>query len=179
MSVRPVKTLFDNIFEENNAKIFRFALKLTGDEARAQEITQRCFIRLWENIHQVQEGQDIFPLLFVYVKHLVIDESRKLYRERKALAKAADEQKSQSSGDTHGERLFIHKEIQAQLHKVVKQMPEQRRNVYVMSRQHGYSHKEIASKLSISAATVRNHLTVALQYIRQELMTHFDADTSK
>jgi RNA polymerase sigma-70 factor (family 1) len=171
MSDSPPKLLFEKIFEANNAKIYRFAFKLTEDAARAQEITQQCFVRLWENMHQVQEGQDIFPLLFVYVKHLVIDESRKLYRERKAHSLAAAAQKTDV--DNSGEKMFIHKEFHTQLHKVVEKMPEQRRNVYVLSRNHGFSHKEIGQQLSISPATVKNHLTAALQYIRKELLTHF------
>ncbi|MCW3462821.1 RNA polymerase sigma-70 factor [Chitinophaga nivalis] len=168
------KALFEKLFEANNAKIYRFAFKLTEDAARAQEITQQCFIRLWENMHLVKEGQDVFPLLFVYVKHLVIDESRKLYREKKALSKAAAQQ---NTTDSSSERMFIHKEFQTHLHKVVEKMPEQRRNVYTLSRDHGFTHKEIGQQLSISPATVKNHLTAALQYIRRELLTHYDTDT--
>ena len=176
MSDSPPKTLFEKIFEENNAKVYRFAFKLTSDPARAQEITQLCFVRLWENMHQVREGQDIFPLLFVYVKNLVIDETRKLYRERKALSLAALEQKS--SADS-GEKVFLHKEFSSQLHKLVERMPEQRRNVYTLSRDHGFSHKEIGEQLSISPATVKNHLTAALQYIRKELTSHFYVDLER
>ncbi|NSL89004.1 sigma-70 family RNA polymerase sigma factor [Chitinophaga solisilvae] len=177
MSDSPPNALFEKIFEENNARVYRFAFKLTEDAARAQEITQQCFIRLWENMHQVKEGQDVFPLLFVYVKHLVIDESRKLYREKKALSRAALEQTGRN--DTSGEKMFLHKEFHSQLHKLVEKMPEQRRNVYMLSRDYGYSHKEIGQQLSISPATVKNHLTAALQYIRRELINHFNADTTQ
>ncbi|MFY0252671.1 RNA polymerase sigma-70 factor [Chitinophaga sp. 30R24] len=172
MSDSPQTVLFKKIFEANNAKVYRFAFRLTEDAARAQEITQQCFIRLWENMHQVREGQDVFPLLFVYVKNLVIDETRKLYRERKALSQSGAAQ--QMDIDTSSEKHFNHKEFNTQLHKVVAQMPEQRRNVYLLSREHGFSHKEIGQQLSISPATVKNHLTAALQYIRKELLTHFE-----
>ncbi|MBS0027309.1 RNA polymerase sigma factor [Chitinophaga sp. 22321] len=176
MSDSPAKQLFEKIFEENNAKVYRFAFKLTNDAARAQEMTQLCFVRLWENIEQVKQEQDIFPLLFVYVKHLVIDESRKLYREKKALSLAAKEQQDITDS---GEKVFLHKEFSSQLHKLVERMPEQRRNVYTLSRDHGFSHKEIGQQLSISPATVKNHLTAALQYIRKELTSHFYVDLER
>jgi RNA polymerase sigma-70 factor (ECF subfamily) len=53
-------------------------------------------------------------------------------------------------------------------------MPEQRRNIYLLSRDKGKSYKEIADQLSISPSTVRNHLNLALQYIRREMMAHYD-----
>ncbi|RBL93093.1 RNA polymerase sigma-70 factor [Chitinophaga flava] len=177
MSVSPPKAHFEKIFEENNAKVYRFAFKLTGDANRAQEITQLCFVRLWENMHQLKEGQDVFPLLFVYVKNLVIDETRKLYREKKALSLVADNQASQTASS--GEKILLQKELATQLQKVVENMPEQRRNVYILSRSEGYSHKEIGQQLSISPATVKNHLTAALQYIRKELLHHFNIDTTQ
>ncbi|MGO4290193.1 RNA polymerase sigma factor [Chitinophaga sp. RAB17] len=176
MSDSPPKELFEKIFEENNAKVYRFAFKLTNDASRAQEITQLCFVRLWENIDQVKKGQDVFPLLFVYVRHLVIDESRKLYREKKALSLAAREQKDISDS---GEKVFLQKEFSSQLHKLVERMPEQRRNVYTLSRDYGFSHKQIGQHLSISPATVKNHLTAALQYIRKELTSHFLVDMER
>ncbi|RFS22411.1 RNA polymerase sigma-70 factor [Chitinophaga silvatica] len=169
----PVQSPFEALFTANNEKIFRFALKLTGDPLRAQEITQQCFIKLWENIHKVQEGQDIFPLLFVYVKHIVIDEARKHYREQKLLSEVAATQITEPSEETV-DKYYIRKEFDLQLSKAIELLPEQRRNVYLLSRQSGLSNKQIANKLSISVSTVKNHLGSALQSIKQQMNTTFD-----
>jgi len=172
MSDNPSRILFGQLFEDNREKVYRFAFKLTEDRMRAQEITQQCFIKLWENMHKVQEGQDVFPLLFVYVKHIVIDETRKLYREKKSLAHiSSGQQSSTGNGD---EESLLHKEFRQHIQKVIEQMPEQRRNIYLLSRDKGKSYKEIADQLSLSPATVRNHLSLALQYIRREMMAHYD-----
>lgn len=176
MSADTPEALFERIFEANKTKIYRFAYKLTEDAARAEDITQRCFVRLWENLHLVKEGQDVFPLLFVYVRHLVIDETRKLYREKKVLAQVAKSAERPETDDS-GESMLMQKEFRAHLSDIVKKMPEQRRLVYELSRYHGYSHKEIALQMSISTATVKNHLTIALQFIRHELTTLYDTDT--
>jgi RNA polymerase sigma factor (sigma-70 family) len=99
-----------------------------------------------------------------------------LYREKKALSQAAMEQKDSTDS---GEKTFLQKEFSAQVHKLVEKMPEQRRNVYTLSRDYGFSHKEIGQQLSISPATVKNHLTAALQYIRKELTSHFYVDLER
>ena len=172
MSDNPSRILFDQLFEANREKVYRFAYKLTDDRLRAQEVTQQCFIKLWENIHKVQEGQDVFPLLFVFVKHIVIDETRKLYRERKSLAQISSGSTPRSDGQY--EQSLLHKEFREQIHRLIEKMPEQRRNIYLLSRDKGKSYKEIAAQLSLSPATVRNHLNLALQYIRREMMAHYD-----
>lgn len=171
MSDSPSKTLFDRLFAEHNDKIYRFAFKLTADHSRAQEITQQCFIRLWENIDQVCPDQDTFPLLFVYARNLVIDNTRKLYREKKMLSEAARHQPPEAQEDASP---LMMKEYESQLEKVIERMPEQRKAVYLLSRRLGYTHKEIADRLCISPATVKNHLTIALQFIRRELLQYYD-----
>jgi RNA polymerase sigma-70 factor (family 1) len=176
MSDTPSNELFGQLFEANKDKIYRFAFKLTEDESSAQEITQQCFIRLWENIHQIKAGEDVFPLLFVYVKHLVIDESRKFYRDQKLLAQITSQQQLPLQDNNNQESRIWYKEFNSKLQTVIEKMPEQRKNVYLLSRQQGYSHKEIALQLSISPATVKNHLNSALQYIRKEIRQHYDMD---
>lgn len=167
MPDHPAQALFKQLFDANRDKVFRFAFRLTGDASRADDITQQCFIKLWENIDQVKEGQDVFPLLFVLVKRLVIDEARKFYREKKKI-----DQLMQLPQDTETTVPILHKELQAHMQRAIDKMPEQRRIVYLMSRNEGQSYKEIALKLRLSPATVRNHLSLALQYIRQELSVY-------
>lgn len=164
----PAKVLFEELFVTNRDKVYRFAYKLTSDAARAEEVTQQCFVRLWENMGKVQPGQDIFPLLFVYVKNIVIDETRKLYREKKNLGELTLHKKEVREGDS-AENTLLYKELRKEMQQLVARLPEQRRNIYLMSRDEGRTHKEIADELSLSPMTVRNHLQLALQFIRREL----------
>jgi RNA polymerase sigma-70 factor (ECF subfamily) len=47
--------------------------------------------------------------------------------------------------------------------EAVRQLPVQRRRVFVLKRVYGYSQKEIAAQLDISEKTVERHLTLAMQ----------------
>lgn len=175
MSELPFKALFEELFVANRDKVFRFALKLTGDASRAEEITQLCFIKLWENMHKVREGEEIFPLLFVFAKNIVIDETRRLYRERENQRSMILQQ--QQAPDTNAaDQALLRKEVDREMRQLIDRLPEQRRNIYLMSRENGKSYKEIAEQLSISPLTVRNHLQLAMQHIKRGLTSRFNIE---
>ena len=51
----------------------------------------------------------------------------------------------------------------------IDKMPPKRKSVFVMSRQRGMSHKEIADQMRISTKTVENHIAQALVDIRKAI----------
>jgi len=157
--------LFEKIFEVNKEKVYCFAFKLTKDSERANEIMQQCFVQLWEKIHTLHEDQDAFPLLYVYTKNIVVDEVRKQYRRKKAMAHLLQTQPSSQQDESK----LHHKEYKQILQKTLEKMPDERRRIYFLSKEHGLTHKEIASQLAISTYTVRNQLGMAARFIRQEL----------
>ena len=65
--------------------------------------------------------------------------------------------------------IIIANEIQNKVHEIVLGMPAQRRSVFMMSRIHGLSNKEIAENLQISVKTVERHMTMALAELREKI----------
>jgi RNA polymerase sigma factor (sigma-70 family) len=60
-------------------------------------------------------------------------------------------------------------ELQEQLSELVATLPEKCQLVFKLSRDAGYTHKEIASELGISEKTVEAHLGKALKVLRNGL----------
>lgn len=58
-------------------------------------------------------------------------------------------------------------ELKLLVDMVVENMSEQRRRVFVLSREQGKTNQEIADELGISKKTVENHLYLALQELRK------------
>ena len=61
-------------------------------------------------------------------------------------------------------------ELEQEVQEIVKQMPEQRKKIYRLSREAGYRPPQIAEMLNISQSTVHNSLTTPLKQIRTRLM---------
>ena len=48
-------------------------------------------------------------------------------------------------------------------------MPERRRKIYLLCKEEGLSHKEIASLLNISKDTVEQQINLSMKHLRKEL----------
>ena len=62
MTSRPADTLvdraasgdtaaFEQLYRENNGRIYALCLRMTGSPGEAEELTQQAFIRAWEKLH--------------------------------------------------------------------------------------------------------------------------------
>ena len=157
---------FIRLYNVNYQKVYDFSYKLCGDRHRAKDITQQCFLRLWEKIDTISsDTEDIFPLLFVIAKRVVIDESRKATTS--ALAHKDIYHTSPGTVDETESRMH-YKQLRHRLSNVLQSLPDKPRKVY-QYRDSGYSHKEIADMLNISITTVRTHLRTATHLIRKNI----------
>ncbi|NLU93412.1 sigma-70 family RNA polymerase sigma factor [Chitinophaga sp. Ak27] len=157
---------FIKLYNVNYQKVYDFSYKLCGDPHRAKDITQQCFLRLWEKIDTIDSSQeDIFPLLFVIAKRVVIDESRRANTS----AQAYKDILHTSTGSVDETVTNIdYKQLKHRLSNILQLLPDKPRTVYEF-RDSGYSHKEIAAMLNISVTTVRTHLKTATHFIRKRI----------
>ena len=57
------------------------------------------------------------------------------------------------------------------LQRALDALPERRRLIYLLSRQHGLTYAEIAAALEISIKTVETQMGRALKFLRRRLAT--------
>ena len=53
-------------------------------------------------------------------------------------------------------------------------MPPSRKKIFVLSKRKHFTNKEIAVELNISESTVATQLSLALKFMRDKLMAHYD-----
>ena len=74
-------------------------------------------------------------------------------------------EKSDDEYETENE--FYAKEIEVQVAHLIKQMPDRRRKVFILSRFEGKNNSEIAQIMGISKKTVENHMNLVLKELRK------------
>lgn len=166
--------LFSRFFLENKSKFLAFAFSYLRDKVEAEDILMESMITLWENRDKWQKDSNLQALLLTIIKN-------------KALNHLAHEQvrlRAEEAMNSHGQRelnlristleacepdKLFDSEIQHIVRKALDKMPEQSRNIFVMSRYKDMPNKKIADELGLSVKSVEFHITKALKILRVEL----------
>lgn len=162
--------IFHQAFSRYGDGLYFYVLKLTGDEEKAKDIVQECFLRLWKNIATIDTQADLRPLLVTYIKNLLIDDFRKSRKQQQALLSLQHSMEDETIAPEVESRLNI-KDRQRQLAQSLSNLPEKRQTIFRLIRQEGLSYHEVAQQLNLSLADVKKQMRLSMQVIRKAL--HF------
>lgn len=158
---------FDRVYELYSHKLFSFVFKILKNEAEADDIVQEVFVKIWESRDTLED----YKLLNSYIFTIAYNNSIDLIRKRINNTKYLEHLKNSSS-------IYVTPNIISQIEfnelnikaeKLISNLPERQRQVYLLHREEGLTYPEIAEKLGISKNTVENHMVKALKYLRQNM----------
>jgi RNA polymerase sigma factor (sigma-70 family) len=149
---------FVDVYHAYHVKVFRFYLKRVMLPETAKDLTQQCFIRLWEFRHTLSTEHALEKQLFVIARSILINHLKKAATLNKL--KVATEETTTSA--------IAHFEVSDQLKTALEQLPPVRRKILTLKLVQGYTNKEIAEHLFISVKTVEDHVNKAFKYLKQE-----------
>lgn len=159
-------SVFSDIFHQYHQKVYFYVLSKTHSPYIAEETTQITFIKLWNYRQQLDESEIVDKLIFRIAKATFIDLLRK-----EAVKERFLQQESPAKADIENTLDAIaSKELLSRVKQVVEEMPPMRRKVFELSRYEFKTYKEIAEQLSLSVKTVENHMSLALNYLRELLL---------
>jgi RNA polymerase sigma-70 factor (ECF subfamily) len=151
------------IFWRYHRRLFKMSVAVLKDEAIAKDLVQDVFIDLWKRRHTSQI-RNLSSYLSKAMKFQVLKQIRDHKLQDDHVRLAANLQFANQT-----EESLNHEELERLLNKVVNQLPNRCREVFVLSRFENLSHKEIALQLGISPKTVEVQISKALQFLRQHL----------
>ena len=65
------------LYDEHGAALWRYALRLTGDHARAEDVVQETLLRAWQHPEVVDDSErSARAWLFTVARNMIIDERR-------------------------------------------------------------------------------------------------------
>ena len=57
---------------------------------------------------------------------------------------------------------------------LAEEFPAQRKKIFILSKRQNYTNKEIAEMMGISESTVATQLSLAVKFMREQFMKHYD-----
>ena len=138
-----------------------YALRFLEDTNAVEDVVQETFAKLWEKRDTLDEITSIKSYLYTAVRNncLMILRSRKEFDDVEEL--------QITDGNSEEERI-ARSELEAQLWKLIDELPEKRRDIFLMAKRDGLSYKEIAEETGLTVKTVENHVTRALKSLRKK-----------
>jgi len=151
------------IFEAHSKSLFNFIYYKCGDIEQAEDVVQEAFIKLWNNCSNViYEKAKSF--LYTVARNLFLNEvaHKKIVLQHK-LASAPDRT------DETPEFLLEEQEFMIRLKKVIADLPEKQREVFLLSRIDKKKYSEISEMLNISVKAVEKRMSQALVTLRDQI----------
>jgi RNA polymerase sigma-70 factor (family 1) len=158
------RQMFEWLFKEYHAPLFRFAESYVCCPDLAEDIVQEVFIKLWENPTS-HISRSLRAYLFFMVRNSCIDYLRSVKVEDKNRTKLMEAQILSDSVDIEMDESFIDR-----IKIVINELPDQCRQVYQMSVFDGLKHTEIAEELGISESAVKVQIFRAKKHLQKRLL---------
>lgn len=160
---------FEAVFDAMYDALFRYSLYITRDREASSDITQDVFVKLWQIRDTIDPERSLKSLLYQMARNYSLNHERQRKRH------AADELTEDHPASGHhplNDEILDADELGRRLNEWIEDMPDRRREAFMLSRYEGMSHEEIATLMNLAPKTVNNHIVLALQHLRQKVEAH-------
>lgn len=171
MNDQTYESFFNEIYGEYHRAIYAYILTRVDNKEIAKELLQEAFLRTWNQIHVGYEmgRQHSRYWLFRIAKNLITD----YYRRRTSREKAEERIKAESltitRSDKSPEEAYEIKYQTLQIKDSMQNIPEDLRNVLIMTVIGQMNSSEIGEMLDVPPSTVRYRLSMARKLLQKEM----------
>jgi RNA polymerase sigma-70 factor (ECF subfamily) len=159
---------FEKIYQATFFRLEHFVRSFIKREEAMHDVLQETYIRLWENLENLEDDDSLLPLLRTYATNVMINSLKKSAKEVQRAQVFYSRQELTCSSE---EDLDLKENMQA-YQQAVEALPPKRRQIYRLIHEEELTYKEIAEKLNISTHTIKYHIMEA----RKALLNEFSAD---
>ncbi|MBD0833787.1 RNA polymerase sigma-70 factor [Aestuariibaculum sediminum] len=154
---------FKEIHDEYSREMFVYAFNILKNKEVCEDIIQNIFIDLWSKRQDV-EINNLESYLFRAVKYQIFNyfRSNKIKNEDVTRLNLID------SSINAAKKMEFH-EFETAIKNSINKLPKRCREIFELSRLEHKSNKEIAEQLGISIQGVKNQISKALTFIREDL----------
>jgi len=161
---------FATLFNHYRAKLFTNLFHLTKSREIAEDIVHEVFLKIWAARAQLTTIDNFNAYLHTISRNLAYNGFKRAAKETLILAELRRDQSASGpvTAATPATQLMS-KEVRAFIRETVDRLSPQQKTIFLMSREEGLKHEEIARRVGISVSTVKTHMGLALKFLRDEI----------
>jgi len=167
---------FRFLFDEYYVALCLYALRYTRDKQAAEEVVHETMVKLWENRDRICITDSLTGYLYRAVQNNALNYLKQLQIRNKYnnvyLQNLKDAEDFFTISQETGQSALMAKELETKINQAIEELPEQCREIFMMSRFEGLKNKEIADKKKVTVNTVQKQISIALDKLRKSLKAY-------
>lgn len=159
------RSWFEAFFRANYAALCTFAVRYVDSHHEAEEIVQDALLQLWLHRNEPADAA-VRTYAFTIVRNRCFDLLKKRRVRRRVMEQDAEPEfvcRATPESD------FREGETRQAIEDAIDELPDRRREIFLMSRRDNLTYQEIATILSISIKTVETQMGRSLRHLRTRL----------
>jgi RNA polymerase sigma-70 factor (ECF subfamily) len=159
--------------ERHEVRLFRYLLRVLGDETMAEDVFQQTWVQVAERISRYDALRPFAPWLFTVARNLALDQLRR--RQPASLEETEEPALPTTAGDDPFARA-VASERSSRLVDALGALPPLDREVLSLRFQGELDLPELAATLGVPVPTAKARLYRALARLRARLVAHAPAE---
>ena len=167
---RGEEAAFAQLFEQHKRRVYSLCLRMTGDMAEAEDLTQEAFLQLFRKISTFRGESAFTTWLHRLVVNVVLMRLRKKGIQKVSFDEADNSQEDPVKRE-YGEndRRLLGSIDRIALNKAIEALPPGYKAIFVLHDVEGYEHNEIAQIMNCSVGNSKSQLHKARLKLRESL----------
>ena len=174
------RQVFAVLFQRYERRIINHARRFVRDPARAEELAQDVFVRVYTT-KRYEPNTKFSTWLYRVATNVCLNELRRP-EHKQHVASLDAVQSDERPAELHSpaadpEASVSGQQLAERLSKAMARLPAKQRAAFLMARQDNMSHDEIATALETSVSAVKSLIHRALEALRREALTAINDST--
>lgn len=159
---------FGELVRRYDGRLLNFVYRTIGDRERAQDLVQETFVRVYRHLHRFDQSKKFSTWVYTIAGNLAKNELRNRSRNPLVLFQTirknwdADHRPLEWEDSSYKpDDLYRKRHLRSLVEKVVAELPEHHRIVFVLRELEGKTYEEIANITGCNLGTVKSRLNRA------------------
>ena len=158
---------FQEIFDRERDKTYRFALRILNDPVKAEDVMQDLLVKCWKHEKELMDMENPAAWMMRVTRNLCIDTIRKVKRKNTF---DLDHAATLTEQDPTPGQSTVVSDLMEKLKAILNTFPEKQKMVFHLREIEGLAYKEISDVLELSLDEVKVTLHRARKKMQKQLL---------